>query len=107
MVRPWKLFRRPPTSRESTKRDEIYRNFFTGKKGGGGRGALFSDSSDDEKIKFETEMRFKHPAEVNKTLFCPWHGKVQTPPLRIHFSWPVRADDPLYVVYVGPKITKR
>ena len=29
------------------------------------------------------------------------------PQLRIHFSWPIRADEPLCVVYVGPKITKR
>jgi len=86
---------------------EIYQNFFTGKKGDGGRGALFSDSSADEKNTFESKMTFTHPADAGKTLFCPWHGKVQTPPLRIHFSWPVRADEPLYVVYVGSKITKR
>lgn len=86
---------------------EIYRNYFTGKKGEGGRGALFSDSSDNEKEEFEAEMTFKHPAAAGETLFCPWHGKVQTPQLRIHFSWPVRADKPLFVVYIGPKITKR
>ena len=27
--------------------------------------------------------------------------------LRLHFSWPIRADEPVYVVYVGPKLTKR
>lgn len=86
---------------------EIYRDFFTGRKGEGGRGALFSDSSDDEKRRFEMEMTFKHPADTSRTLFCPWHGKVQTPALRVHFSSPVRADEPLYVVYVGPKIAKR
>lgn len=86
---------------------EIYRNFFTGKKGEGGRGALFSDSSPDEKRRFDTELTFEHPADASRTLFCPWHGKVQTPQLRVHFSYPVRADEPLYIVYVGPKITKR
>jgi hypothetical protein len=86
---------------------ELYHNFFTGKKGEGGRGALFSDSSDDEKRKFETEMTFEHPEDASRPLFCPWHGKVQTPPLRVHFSSPVRADEPLYIMYVGPKITKR
>jgi hypothetical protein len=86
---------------------EIYSNFFTGKKGAGGRGALFSDSSEDEKSGFKKEMTFKHPVNSKKTLFCPWHGKVQSPQLRIHFSWPIRANEPLYVVYVGPKITKR
>lgn len=84
---------------------EIYRDFFTGRKGDGGRGALFSDSSDDEKRRFETEMTFKHPADASRTLFCPWHGKVQTPPFRVHFSWPARAEEPLYVVYIGLKIT--
>lgn len=86
---------------------EIYQNSFTGKKGEGGHGALFSDASDDEKVRFEAEMTFRHPADPSRVLFCPWHGRVQTPQLRVHFSWPVRSDEPLYVVYVGPKRTKR
>jgi hypothetical protein len=86
---------------------EIYRDFFTGRNEDGGRGPLFSDSSESEKRDFETDMTFKHPADPGRTLFCSWHGKVQTPQLRVHFSWPVRADEPLYVVYVGPKITRR
>ncbi len=86
---------------------DIYQNFFTGKKGEGGHGALFSDSSDEEKARFKEELTFKHPSDPSRTLFCPWHGKVQTPPFRIHFSWPVRAAEQLYVVYVGPKITRR
>ncbi|MSP27847.1 MAG: hypothetical protein EXR80_05275 [Methylococcales bacterium] len=51
--------------------------------------AWFSGSSDSEK------------------LFCPWHGKVKTPQIRIHFSYPICANGPLYVAYIGPKITKR
>lgn len=86
---------------------EIYTDFFTGKKGNGGRGALFSDSSDDEKIRFKTAMTFDQPGHPGQTLFCPWHGKVQTPQLRVHFSWPISANEPLYIVYVGPKITRR
>jgi hypothetical protein len=85
---------------------EIYREFFTGKKGDGGRGALFSDSSDGEKRIFKSELTFKHPTDNSRALFCPWHGKVQTPQLRIHFSWPIRSDEHLFIVYVGPKITK-
>lgn len=85
----------------------IYKDFFTGKKEEGGRGSLFSDSSDEEKNRFESKLQFKHPVHADTNLFCPWHGKVQTPPLRVHFSWPVRADEPLYVVYIGPKITKK
>ena len=80
----------------------LYREYFTGER------AWFSDSSVTEENKFRTEMTFPHPALSGEPLFCPWHGKVShTPPLRIHFSWPVTAADPLYVVYVGPKITRR
>ena len=80
----------------------LYREYFTGER------AWFSDSSDTEKNDFRTEMTFPRPTLSGEPLFCPWHGKVNyTPPLRIHFSWPVTAADPLYVVYVGPKITRR
>jgi hypothetical protein len=79
----------------------LYRDYFTGEK------AWFSDSSDREKNDFESEMTFRHPEIEGETLFCTWHGKVKTPQLRIHFSWPVSSGVPLYVVYVGPKITKR
>ncbi len=85
----------------------IYQDFFTGKKEGGGHGAMFSDSSDSEKNEFGKELTFNHPGAPTQTLFCPWHGKVQTPQLRVHFSDPIRANEPLYVVYVGPKLTKR
>lgn len=78
--------------------NEIYQNFFTG---------VISDSSESEKNEFRKEMTFRNPTAATQMLFCPWHGKVKTPQLRIHFSYPVRADEPLYVVYVGPKITKR
>ena len=79
----------------------LYREHFTGDK------AWFSDSSDREKRDFRNELTFPNPAEPGASLFCGWHGKVKTPQFRIHFSWPVRANEPLYVVYVGPKITKR
>ena len=79
----------------------LYQEHFTGDK------AWFSDSSDAEKNEFQAEMTFKHPEIEGETLFCTMHGKVKTPQIRFHFSWPVRADAPLYVVYVGPKITKR
>ncbi len=86
---------------------ELYQQYFTGKKGDGGSGARFSDSSDSEKNDFAAELSFPHPEIEGEEIFCPWHGKVQTPPYRIHFSYPIRATEPLYVVYVGPKITKR
>jgi hypothetical protein len=79
----------------------LYANHFSVQKG------WFSDSSEAEKNEFHAELTFPHPQRPGETLFCPWHGKVKTPQIRIHFSWHVRADEPLYVVYVGPKRTKR
>lgn len=79
----------------------LYRDHFTGDK------AWFSDSSEAEKQEFRTELTFRHPDMDGRKLFCTWHGKVKISQIRIHFSWPVRADEPLYVVYVGPKITKQ
>lgn len=74
-----------------------------------GDSAWFSDSSDTEKSKFKKELTFPHPEMKGETIFCPMHGKVRGSQvtIRIHFSWPIRADEPLYVVYVGPKLTKR
>ena len=80
---------------------QLYQKHFTGAK------SWFSDSSTSEKISFETELTFPHPAARGESLFCTWHGKVKSPQLRIHFSWPIRANEPVYVVYVGPKITRR
>ena len=79
----------------------LYQKHFTGDK------AWFSDSSTSEKNDFEEELKFPHPSARGEWLSCTWHGKVKSPQLRIHFSWPIRATEPLYVVYVGPKITKR
>lgn len=72
-----------------------------------GEKAWFTDSSDGEKIDFARELTFPHPERTGETLFCSWHGKVKTPQMRIHYSDPVTAEAPVYVVYVGPKITKR
>ena len=80
----------------------IYQDYFTG-----GENALFSDSSDPEKRKFRTKLTFPHPNEPGGSLFCTWHGKVRHMTLRLHFSWPIRAGEPVYVVYAGPKLTKQ
>ena len=79
----------------------IYRDYFTGAR------ALFSDSSDAEKRAFRDDLTFTHPADPARSLFCTWHGKVSHLTLRLHFSWPVEAGEPVYVVYAGPKITRR
>ena len=79
----------------------IYDQYFTGKN------SVFSDSSDTEKRKFANQLNFSHPHQPDQPLFCPWHGKERHLTLRLHFSWPVRAGESVFVVYVGPKITKR
>lgn len=81
--------------------NRIYREYFTGEK------SPFSDSSDTEKHRFRTQLTFSHPDKPGESLFCTWHGKVRHMTLRLHFSWPVRADEPVYVVYAGPKLTKQ
>ena len=80
----------------------MHRDYFVG-----GGNAWFSDSSDSEKRDFRNEMTFAHPNAPVKRLFCPWHGKIRSMTLRLHFSWPVQSGKPVYVVYAGPKITKR
>jgi hypothetical protein len=89
------------TGQRTPEGQAIYQEHFTGAK------ASFSDSSDREKQEFANELKFPHPDGGPERLTCTWHGKVKTPQIRIHFSWPVRSEAPLYVVYVGPKITKR
>ena len=79
----------------------IYREYFAGEE------ALFSDSSDSEKRRFRARLTFPHPDRQGESMFCTWHGKVRHMTLRLHFSWPVRANEPVYVVYAGPKLTKR
>lgn len=68
--------------------------------------SLFTDSSDAEKVDFSNDLHFPHPTGTGY-LFCTWHGKVKTPQFRIHFTYPILHDTPLYVMYVGPKITKK
>jgi hypothetical protein len=81
--------------------NRLYQDHFTGDK------AWFSDSSDTEVSEFADALTFKHPARPGETILCRWHGKVKTPQIRIHFTWPVSHRDPLYVVYIGPKLTIR
>ncbi len=69
--------------------------------------ASFSDSSATEKQKFRKAMTFGNPDVPGEPLFCPWHGKIAHQTLRLHFSWPPKAGKALYIVYAGPKITKR
>ena len=79
----------------------LYQDHFTG------LNAWFSDSSDTEKHDFRNELTFPHPDRDGTKIFCPWHGKEHSSILRLHFSWPIRYREPVYVAYVGPKLTKR
>ena len=79
----------------------LYQDHFTG------RNAWFSDSSGTEKFDFRNELTFPHPDRDGTKIFCPWHGKERRSILRLHFSWPIRYGEPVYVAYVGPKLTKR
>lgn len=79
----------------------LYQTHFVGGK------VWFTDSSDSEKIDFKNELTFPDPENDGSTLFCPWHGKVKIEQMRMHFTFPVRFDAPLHIVYIGPKLTKR
>jgi len=85
--------------KRTDKGDEIYNVYFKGDR------ARFSDSSGGEKTQFENELSFTL-SNGNKEL-CPWHGKIQTPQLRIHFAWPDQKGASINIVYIGSKITKR
>ena len=79
----------------------IHRDYFSGEN------ALFTDSSTSEKHRFRSGLTFPHPDRPGESLSCTWHDKVYHMTLRLHFSWPIRADEPVYVVYAGPKLTRR
>ena len=79
----------------------IQRDYFSGEK------SLFSDSSSSEKRQFRSQLTFRDPYNPNGHIMCSWHGKERHSKLRIHFSWPIRPDVPIYIAYIGPKLTKR
>jgi len=81
---------------------DIHENHFVGTK------AWFTDESNTNKDKFRTEMTFPDPVNVEDKIFCPWHGKIKNPQIRIHFQWPrPEGQKEIKVVYIGPKITKK
>jgi len=65
---------------------------------------VFSDESDSNKNDFKEDLTFKKPD--GEPIFCPFHGKIRHRQFRLHFSWPITYNKPLYIVYIGPKITK-
>ena len=81
----------------SAEGQRLYQNYFVGCK------ARFTDSSVTEKRDFKQKLTF--PGPDGRPLFCTWHGKVNNPPFRVHFSWPETPGEQLYIAYVGWKIT--
>lgn len=77
---------------------QLMENFFQGDR------ARFSDESEINKHRFRQEMTFRKPD--GEMIFCPYHGKINYRYFRVHFSWPIRHNEPLYIAYIGPKITK-
>ena len=90
-----------PTGSPTAEAARIDQDYFKGSN------ALFSDSSASEKREFPGRLTFKHPAKRGKSIWCPWHAKERRLTLRLHFSWPILPNEPVYVVHVGPKLTKR
>lgn len=87
--------------RRTARGEELMDNFFRRDR------ARFSDASEQEKNdpRFRAAMTFRGPDGA--AMECFWHGKIQTPPYRIHFSYPIERDTPLYICYIGQKLTKK
>jgi len=79
--------------------NEIYQRYFIGHR------PAFTDESDTNKTQHSQDLTFIHPDRAGETMFCPFHGKINNPVFRVHFSWPID-EGGVYVVYIGQKLTK-
>lgn len=79
--------------------EEIMDNYFRRKN------AIFTDESDPNQNEFREKLTFT--LSNGKRVFCPFHGKIRHRTFRLHFSWPIKHDEPLYIASLGPKITKQ
>jgi len=84
----------------SARNHELIAQHFAGEK------ALFTDESVTNKRKFREQLTFGDSENPGTKVFCPWHGKINTPLYRIHFEWPTDARANVRIFYIGPKITK-
>lgn len=84
---------------EQTK--ELLANHFNGSK------AWFTDESISNIRDFKQQLTFNDSDGSSNKIFAPFHGKIKTPQFRVHFPWPIKAED-IYIkiLYIGPKITK-
>ena len=72
-----------------------------------GDSAPFSPSSRTEIRDHKADLTFRSP-QTGESVFCSWHGKINTPKMRIHFEWPLPdGETRLFVPYIGPKLTKK
>lgn len=86
--------------------EEILSNYFAGSCAA--KTPLFKPETDDNQHNFRSDMTFLDPNDDSISLFCHWHGKIQTPQIRIHFEWPrPKNQREIKIVYIGPKITKK
>ncbi|WP_448544934.1 hypothetical protein [Roseiflexus sp.] len=69
--------------------------------------ALFSDASDQEKNDPNLRSRMIFSDSDSPQLECFWHGKIRHREYRIHFTYPITSNQPLYIAYIGPKLTKK
>jgi hypothetical protein len=64
----------------------------------------FVDESDTNKITFKSALTFKLPDGT--PILCSHHGRIRHRTYRLHFSHPIRHDEPVYIAYLGPKLTR-
>jgi hypothetical protein len=81
--------------------EELLNNYFRR------QNALFSDASDQEKNDPNLRSRMIFSDPDGHQLECFWHGKIRHREYRIHFTYPITYNQPLYIAYIGPKLTKK
>ncbi|MBA3532211.1 MAG: hypothetical protein H0T73_09855 [Ardenticatenales bacterium] len=77
------------------------------KKHFGGGKPHFTDASETEKNDPAFSKRMMFRLENGEKVPCYWHGKINHRYFRIHFSYPIKKDEPLYIAYIGQKRTKQ
>ena len=77
---------------------ELIDNFFHGEN------ALFSNESDTNLNRFENQLTFRLPTGDDE--ICGFHGKIKNRQFRVHFNGPLAYGKPVYIVYIGYKITR-
>lgn len=79
---------------------ELYNTYFVGE------APYFTDESESNKIDFRAELTFLDSGGAH--VFAPWHGKINSPKIRIHFEWPRPSKQRnIKILFIGPKITKK